>query len=287
MKIPELTRNNQILLLLALIVIAIPSYFIYDYTQHNPKFCLTCHLMNDAHDSWEISAMHDLNCHECHIADMATNIHNVVEVITKDPQEVVKHAEIDNELCEECHASEDPQWLQVVNTDGHETHFFGNENYAECIDCHGIELHVFRPPEEGCLECHEESRVHASESMEATCVSCHEFLANGNSDHFIPSEREDCIKCHSEKEEISMSLTMEAHLDSSCTSCHNPHEVEVAEDCATCHNVDEGLHAVTLHTDCTSCHVPHVELGVRETCESCHIDRKEHFAPVDCSSCHA
>ncbi len=283
MKIPEMTRKNQILLLLALIVIAIPSYFIYDYTQHNPQFCLTCHLMNDAHDTWEVSAMHDLSCHECHIADMATNIHNVVEVLTKDPKVVVKHAEIDNEICEECHASEDPQWLQVLNTDGHKVHFYGDVNHVDCIDCHGMELHVFRPPEGGCLECHDDSKVHASESMDATCVTCHDFLAEGNG--FIPEERDDCVVCHQGNAEITMSLTTEAHLDSSCMSCHNPHETE-AEDCVTCHIVNDGLHEVALHTVCTSCHVPHVEADIRETCESCHYDKKDHFAPSDCTSCH-
>ena len=286
MKIPEMTRGNQIVLLLALIVIAIPSYFIYDYTQHNPKFCTTCHLMTDAYDTWEGSAMHDLTCHECHVADMVTNIEHMVDVLTKDPQVVVKPAEIDNELCEECHVSEDPQWVQVVNTEGHRVHFFGDANHADCIDCHGMELHVFRPPEEGCLECHDESRVHAAEEMDATCVTCHDFLAGGNGDHFIPSERDGCIICHFQMEETSMSLTSEAHLDSSCTSCHNPHEEEVAEDCSTCHNVDEGLHEVPAHSDCTSCHVPHVEMDIRDTCVSCHVAQEEHFAPADCTGCH-
>ena len=87
-------------------------------------------------------------------------------------------------------------------------------------------------------------------------------------------------------EEISMAITTEAHLESSCTSCHNPRDEKVAEDCATCHMVDEGLHEVALHTDCTSCHVPHVEVSIRETCETCHVDKKEHFAPADCTGCH-
>jgi hypothetical protein len=228
--------------------------------------------------------MHDITCHECHVADMATNINHMIEVLTVDPDVVVKPAEIENELCEECHASEDPAWIQVVNTDGHKVHFFGDENYAECIDCHGMELHVFRPPEEGCLECHDDSKVHAEEAMDATCVTCHDFLAEGNG--FIPEERDDCLVCHSEMEEISMAVTTEAHIESSCTSCHNPHDEKVAEDCATCHTVDDGLHEVALHTDCTSCHVPHVEVSIRETCETCHVNNKEHFAPADCTSCH-
>ena len=283
MKIPEMTRNNKVLLLLALIVIAIPSYFIYDYTQHNPKFCTTCHLMNEAYGTWEDSSMHDLDCHECHVADMATNIDHLIKVITEDPQVVEKQAEIENELCEKCHISEDPQWLQVINTDGHKVHFYGEVKHADCIDCHGMELHVFRPPEEGCIECHGESSAHASESMGATCVTCHDFLAEG--DGFIPEERADCVTCHQGNAEIITSMTTEAHLDSSCMSCHNPHETE-AKDCDTCHNVNDGLHDVEMHSVCKSCHVPHVDADIRETCESCHMDTKEHYAPTDCTSCH-
>ena len=283
MKIPEMTRNNKVLILLALIAIAIPSYFIYDYTQHNPKFCTTCHLMNDAYDTWEASAMHDLDCHKCHVADMVTNMEHLYDVITHDPQEVVKPAEIDNELCEDCHVSEDPQWLQVINTDGHKIHFYGDVKHADCIDCHGMELHVFRPPEEGCIECHGESSAHASESMGATCVTCHDFLAEG--DGFIPEERADCVTCHQGNAEIITSMTTEAHLDSSCMSCHNPHEKE-AKDCETCHVVNDGLHDVEMHSVCTSCHVPHVDEDIRETCESCHMDTKEHYAPTDCTGCH-
>jgi hypothetical protein len=278
-----MTRRNQILIVLALLVVAIPSIFIYDYTQNNPKFCTSCHLMNEAYDTWQVSAMHDLSCHTCHESTMVESMQHVYDVLTKNPEDVTKPVVIESVMCQNCHASNDPQWLQVVNTAGHKVHFFGNDDHAECIDCHGMNLHVFRPPEEACLECHDVEKVHASEVMGTNCITCHDFLVN--QDELYPL-REDCLECHTDKELITISMPPEAHADSTCTTCHNPHGDVTAESCSTCHKVTGGLHDITLHTDCTSCHVPHEEVTVRESCESCHTDKIDHYAPVSCTSCH-
>jgi nitrate/TMAO reductase-like tetraheme cytochrome c subunit len=48
MKLPTMTRRNQVLLMIGLLAVLIPSLFIYDYTQNTPRFCTTCHLMNPA-----------------------------------------------------------------------------------------------------------------------------------------------------------------------------------------------------------------------------------------------
>ena len=286
MKIPEMTRGNQILLLLALIVIAIPSYFIYDYTQHNPKFCLTCHLMNDAHDTWEVSAMHDLNCHECHIADMATNIHNVVEVLTKDPQVVTKHAEIDNEICEECHASNDYQWKQILTTDGHLVHFYQREHVRpDCIDCHGLNLHVFTPPEEVCMGCHSKDTSMDSPEAEIHCIDCHEF-----SNSVLFPESDDCVNCHDfTRTQSFMTETIhnKIQVETDCMSCHNPHTENTYEDCLDCHDPsDDGLHEIPSHQSCALCHSPH-RSSFEETCLSCHIDRETHYQTTKCELCHS
>jgi hypothetical protein len=239
--------------------------------------------MNEAYDTWEVSAMHDLNCHSCHETDMVTSMNHVYEVVTKNPDDVTRPVEIENEMCEVCHATNDPQWLQVVNTAGHKVHFFGNDDHADCIDCHGMTLHVFRPPEEPCLVCHEPEKVHASETMMADCIICHDFLVE--SDDLRPV-RDDCLECHGEKGLITISLPAEVHLESACTTCHNPHGDVTAEDCATCHDAEGGLHDISLHTDCTSCHVPHEAVSVRKSCESCHVDKIDHYTPVNCLSCH-
>ncbi len=276
-------QGRRLLLVLGVVIIALPAIYIYDYTQNNPKFCTTCHLMNEAYETWEASAMHDLNCHTCHETDMVTSISHVVEVLTKNPQEVTKTVEIDNELCENCHASEDPQWLNVVNTAGHKVHFFGEENHADCIDCHGLELHVFRPPEESCLECHDPESVHASDTMHVDCMNCHQFLVEGRS---LEPAREDCLECHSGMEEAVFSVVVQAHENSTCTQCHNPHGEVTQVECSLCHQAEEGLHNVSAHTDCQSCHLPHQEKPVREVCGSCHLDKEDHFPETSCTSCH-
>ena len=260
MKLPEMTKRNQILLILVLIIAAIPALFIYDYTQNNPKFCTTCHLMNGAYDTWSVSAMHDVKCHTCHETDMIESMNHVYDVLFKDPSEVTKPVEINNELCETCHASNDPQWLQVVNTAGHKVHFFGEENYADCIDCHGLNLHVFEPPEQACLNCHDPENVHASEMMMNDCITCHDFLVESND---LTPTRDNCLECHEQKGVITVSMPPDAHIDSSCTTCHNPHGTVTAINCGECHDVSEGLHAISLHADCTSCHVPHETVEVR------------------------
>ncbi len=283
MKIPEMTRRNQVIILIVILVIAIPSLYIFDYTQNNPKFCTSCHLMNSAYDSWQASAMHDLNCHDCHEATMAESMQHVYDVLTKNPDKVTKPVVIENSMCETCHASNDPQWLQVVNTAGHKVHTYGSNHTAECTECHGLNLHVFEPPEETCLQCHDVEKVHATEAMQTNCITCHNFLANGT--NLIP-QRADCLQCHADRT-LTLSMPEGAHENTTCTNCHNPHGTVTVLDCTTCHkDVSGGLHDIALHTDCTSCHVPHEDISIRDTCVSCHVDKVDHYSPVSCTSCH-
>lgn len=284
MKIPKMTKNNQVLIILGLMIIIISSVFIYDYTQNNPRFCITCHLMNPAYETWDHSAMHDLNCHKCHETDIAESIGHVVEVVTINPKEVTKLVEIENEACENCHASEDPQWLQVANTAGHQVHFYGGINYADCIDCHGERLHVFEPPEETCLGCHGEERRHPEEIMITHCIDCHQFTAKER--ELIP-KRYECIVCHEESASMGESFPLIAHTESACRNCHNPHEEIVTLDCSLCHESVKGIHEVTAHADCISCHIPHSIKELRENCLSCHNDKKDHYSNVNCATCHS
>ncbi len=281
----ELLKKNQKIIFAALIVVAIPSYFVYDYTQHNPKFCTTCHLMNEAYEAWDASAMHDLDCHKCHETDMMESLGHVREVIFEKPQEVTKITEVDNKLCENCHASEDPQWLQVVNTAGHKVHFFESNEAPDCIDCHGIQLHVFEPPEETCDACHGEEFDQPCVDMRVHCVVCHEFTVTG--DDLIPA-RSDCLDCHEAQDTMGVSFPTDAHSDTPCMNCHNPHDREQHSECTTCHPVpSKGLHEETAHVNCISCHTPHSDEPMRDNCLSCHLDKTEHFEPANCVSCHS
>jgi hypothetical protein len=274
---------NRKLIAIGFVIILIPAIFIYDYTQNNPLFCQTCHLMNNAYDSWSVSAMHDLNCHECHESNLGESLGHVVEVLVVDPNTVSKETEIDNKLCEHCHASEDPLWLQVVNTAGHKVHFYTPSDHADCIDCHGLRLHTFEPPEETCMECHEESKGHAEEIMTTHCVNCHVFTVI--SDELLPEDRA-CLECHEGKDVMGLTFPPETHTNNTCKDCHNPHVDYPYPDCTECHEKGKELHSIQAHDECLNCHIPHSEKQMRSNCESCHIDKTEHFAHSPCSSCH-
>jgi hypothetical protein len=285
MGIFDFLKRNQKLVVAALLVLAVPSYFIYDYTQNNPKFCTTCHLMSDAYETWDASAMHDLNCHYCHESDMLESLDHVREVIFENPDTVTKLTVVENEACEDCHANEDPQWLQVANTAGHKVHIFTQEEEPECIGCHGIQLHVFEPPEETCYECHSVDHEAASEEMNVHCVVCHEFTAT---EHELIPPRDDCLRCHEGQQTMGVSFPSAAHNNTACNNCHNPHVEEQHTECVECHTEDlgGGLHAAPAHDDCNNCHVPHSSEPMRVGCLSCHTDRTEHGGTAECSLCH-
>lgn len=281
-----MNKRNQVLLLLIIVIIALPSYLIYDYTQNNPKFCTTCHLMNNAYDTWEISAMHDLNCHECHETDMVESMGHVVEVIFEDPKNVTKITEVENELCIHCHASNDYTWNQIINTEGHRVHFFENKNQPYCISCHGLNLHLFEPPFQICQDCHNVETWMDTSEYNIHCVDCHEFSVRD-----LYPESGDCINCHDfarTKTVMAESKHQSVKVETYCLSCHNPHTEEIYEDCENCHTEEpKGLHNVSAHQSCAICHSPHMDQSFREKCIACHKNKETHYSLTKCEICHS
>jgi len=280
----DFLKRNKKIAVATLLVLTIPSYFIYDYTQNNPKFCTTCHLMNDAYETWDASAMHELNCHNCHESNILESLDHVIEVLFENPDEVTKLTVIENEVCEKCHADNDPQWLQVANTAGHEVHLFTQEE-PTCIGCHGLQLHVFAASEETCYQCHSPDHDAACEVMDVHCIVCHEFTDTEN--ELIP-QRDDCLRCHEGQQIMGVSFPSGAHNDTACDNCHNLHIEEQIIECVTCHTeiLGGGLHTLSAHDDCNDCHVPHSSESMSDGCLSCHVDKTEHFLQAECSVCH-
>jgi len=280
----DLLTSNKRIVIVALVVLAIPSYFIYDYTQNNPRFCTTCHLMSSAYETWDASAMHDLNCHNCHETGIVESLDHVREVMFGSPESVTKITVIENEECESCHTSNDPNWLQVANTAGHEVHVFTAEEEPECIGCHGLQLHVFEPPEETCYECHSHDHDIACEVMDVHCTVCHEFTVT---EYELIPERENCLRCHPSQKVMGVSFPSAAHNNTACMDCHNPHIEEQHAECTTCHTeTASGLHTLPAHTDCIICHVPHTSEPMRDVCISCHVDKADHGGTAECRACH-
>jgi len=272
LKLFELTRKKSIVIGIILVGLLIPSALAYDYTQRNPRFCTSCHLMNPAYESWDQSAMHDVNCHTCHKTDILRGLEHVVSVITKNPQRVTLSAEVDNEICENCHASKDPRWLQIVNTAGHRVHLFGRTQPPRCTDCHGIRLHNFTPPEAVCQGCHDQALMMGGPEMKPHCTVCHGFTATG--DDLFP-KRKDCLSCHEGRETTTVSFPLGAHANTSCSTCHNPHASKEHTACRDCHDPPEqGLHQIKEHSDCVTYHIPHSRDKIRDACANCHRNKE-------------
>ena len=286
LELPEMNRRNMILFSLLIVILAIPSYLIYDYTQHNPKFCKTCHLMNDAYDTWNYSAMHELDCHKCHETDMIESMGHVVEVLFEDPQEVTKITEVDNELCIKCHASNNYEWIQVMTTEGHRLHFFDASTPPDCISCHGLNLHVFEPPVNICKSCHNETTWMNTDLVEMHCIDCHEF-----SSRVMFPDSEDCMNCHDFariQSIIGDTEHQKVTVETYCMSCHNPHSEDKYEDCRSCHTSEySGLHEISSHQTCSLCHSPHDNKGYRKNCLFCHKNKDDHYSYTKCELCHS
>ncbi len=275
---------KTIYILIILVVILVPSALAYNYFENDPRSCTSCHLMSTAYDTWDHSAMHDIKCHTCHETNMLVSLNHIITVITSNPEEVNAIAEVENDICEDCHNTDDPKWIQIADTVGHKVHFFESQEQPDCIDCHGLQLHVFEPPQETCNECHDDTLAMDPEELNTHCIVCHEFTATTE---LLRPERSECLTCHPEMNITKVSFPTGAHENTTCIVCHNPHTTEEYTPCISCHDViSNGLHNVESHSLCETCHKPHSTEDFISSCLSCHTDRKDHFPGISCETCH-
>ena len=274
-------------LIISGIILGVVGAKTYVFIEDDPRFCKTCHLMEEAWYKWNESPHRNVTCHKCHVANMEDNMRLLVVYFTERPEKVREdireHIKIENEKCEKCHFKQG-KWPYVAETAGHKFHL--EEAKANCIDCHGGRIHRFIPDRSDCLQCHSDKKLRIK-SMDFHCTNCHPFLASvSERGEDIKPHQQDCRKCHSERNVI-LALPENAHANSDCSNCHQPHVTEEPFSCETCHTVPKNpMHMKHEGKDCESCHQPHSVKGVREVCESCHEDKKDHYPTLKCTTCH-
>jgi nitrate/TMAO reductase-like tetraheme cytochrome c subunit len=283
---------------LAAVALTLPSAYVYDYVENDPRFCTSCHLMDEAYDRWAKSEHRQITCHSCHVSDLAGNMRRLYGVVFAPKTKVESHAEVDRTTCLKCHqAKGGERWQRILKTTGHAVHAAGKKP-VQCIECHSDSVHVFSPPEKICAKCHEQVRVH--EKMEGLeCLSCHNFLAERGEDHELRPSASDCRTCHGEQHENEKAklISLESvHGALDCRRCHSPHQSEDLRPgtrCTTCHKGEFRKIAERgpeKHRDCASCHEPHATrdaAGAR--CVSCHEDHERGAARLHsgrCETCH-
>ena len=272
---------------------AVAGFRGYRYIAHDPKFCLSCHTMNSAFARWEESGHKNVQCHACHAMDPQANLHQVFVYVTKRPDKVVKHAEVDRKVCETCHTGggNGAKQNDVIKTPGHALHV-GKER-IECVQCHATTVHRFKPPKDLCVTCHRQITLAAAGTMaEMHCLQCHSFLA-GDPKRQLKPDRAVCLDCHAARQVKGETYPAKAPMTWDCGKCHKPHEkIRIGNaDCKSCHNtMTEGVHRVAGHESCLDCHKPHGWSTTPETCATCHakIDATKHHAAEgkSCKECH-
>ncbi len=305
----SLTLKGKIIIAVLLLVIIIGggvvAFKFYDFTQNNPKFCVSCHLMKPAYDAWEKSEHAGINCHECHHLSIPEQNRLLVNFVLHRPKSVPpRHGKIivPWKYCVKCHWEKDeryPNAPMINNSPGHAKHYFMER--IECAKCHGYITHKFTAEPRFCLKCHKGKEVHGEGMEKLACLNCH-------TDRTVDTRpgRKKCLFCHGD-ESVRMELIADATLDVKhyqpsdevikkaikidvpkdapmqfyCYKCHKPHD-KVRPDygtCMSCHPQllkvgKHKLHVQTMGLECTTCHKPHswrvTEKKAKQVCTQCH-----------------
>lgn len=281
-----LNAKITIIVLASVIVVgsSVGAFYFYDFTQHNPKACVMCHLMQPAYDSWSVSAHKNVTCHECHRASIIEQNRLLLMAVFKRPTTVPpRHGKVivPYTTCIECHWEGDPKIKKINRSYGHAKHVFIEQ--IQCTKCHSREVHKFLPGERFCLECHKEKVVHGFGMEDLACLDCHIYKADakGVDSKDLKPTRAKCLECH--KSGAKVNFPKDGAMKFDCYQCHKPHvKAKVkpsAEDCFSCHRqiVNVGkhrLHVQMIGMNCMQCHKPHgwrvTEAVAKKECVTCH-----------------
>jgi cytochrome c nitrite reductase small subunit len=144
--IEENKKAIVILLFLISIIGGILAYRYYRYTQEDPNFCTSCHLMQEAFKTWQEGKHRDYPCQVCHTMTLFEQNKMLISFVVKGTQTIKqKHGRISPwDACRACHVSDIAQGSKSLsNSYGHARHVF-MENIS-CGKCHFGNLHKFTP----------------------------------------------------------------------------------------------------------------------------------------------
>ncbi len=287
----RLPRWLQVLSGLLLLLGSGIAYRVYDYTENDPNFCQSCHIMREAWDRWATSEHRRVNCHACHHQSKIEGLRQVWLTVVKQPEKVGPHGHLPLEVCQKCHFSGNPRWKQVAATAGHQVH--AERERIPCWKCHAKSIHRFRPPSEICKECHTKQHIEVAPMGRLHCTNCHNFLAHQVA--LLPT-RQDCLWCHQKEITKRVIFREDSPMKFECQKCHNPHKKQSPlSSCQGCH---QGIVAsvrsnAQTHRNCLSCHRPHTwKTQGDKTCRSCHsplpegMGHQEGHKILQCTDCH-
>lgn len=252
---------------------AIVGYRNYRHTRDDPEFCISCHMMQEALKTWQMSKHRDFTCQKCHVMSLLEQNRMLIAFVVKGIKRTHQtHGRISPwNACKECHLSEVAQGsVTLSNSYGHARHVFMQQ--INCSRCHTGNLHAFTPNEQACPGCHADKVIHGMGMEGLSCLKCHSF--GEKTPRMISSER--CLRCHK-------NIPSKGPMSSlKCFDCHYPHsKIKLSsQDCLkTCHGNEarvgqHNIHMKKTRLNCLDCHKAHTwSIGRKEAknlCNRCH-----------------
>jgi Cytochrome c3 len=289
---------------LLICVFSVIAYFrVHRYVTRSSAFCVSCHFRSQAELD---SQYHEhLNCVQCHHVEpgVALGIW-----LAPGSAKSNRHGQVDLNRCRDCHF-ETRKDSTAAKSIGHQNHVTIKAKLS-CEKCHALKNHRTTVDPLTCSKCHDKVKVHEHGMSEVACLSCHQFIKQGNAGD--PGAT-GCPTCHSGKQKPTdkgINLPKTKPIDSTvvhgnvnaCRLCHEPHRPDPvnrrhAGECAACHRrvVEQHIEAnIPTHKKCESCHSVH---GPRpktpDLCVQCHQPQSQRTRGIElagkhqgCSGCH-
>ncbi len=261
----------------------------------HPKFCVSCHNMEEYYASWEHSSHKDVACIECHakpgvagtVAAKAQGMVQLVQYIAGS-YGTKPHGDISSASCQQvgCHEEIVKDEKLVLLYDRikfrHDKHLSEHPNgkVLNCVSCHGqtVQGQHISISKTTCLTCHfygrGDKQVAAGE-----CLTCHivpeepvTFVDEPFSHRdFLDGDGDvTCVHCHSQVTQGSGIVSR-----ARCLSCHLEEEEHGEVDDQEAFHL---IHVSAGHFDCLNCH-EEIKHGVRPMAEQL-------LTSSNCTTCH-
>ncbi len=262
-----------VLILLFCLILIVKGYQFYEYTQTDPAFCSTCHLMEEGVKSWRVSNHSHITCQKCHVISLIEENRLLLAFAVKGSWKVKQeHGSIKPwQGCLNCHMQEAAQGSKTLRASyGHARHVFMQD--IECGACHRGDVHDFNADSKRCQRCHKDKLVHGMGMAGLYCLNCHSF---GEAKIKMVSQKR-CFECHKGIPPRGVMAGVK------CFDCHNPHgrlKMESKDCLGSCHGNEtrvgrHGKHLKLTPLQCIDCHKPHTWVIGKEAakglCDRCH-----------------
>jgi nitrate/TMAO reductase-like tetraheme cytochrome c subunit len=283
----------MLLVIAALGVVPLGAYGV-KITGH-PKFCGSCHNMEDYYASWQHSSHKDIGCVECHAqpgiaGTAAAKAQGMVQLVQYVAGSYGKkpHGEISSASCQQhgCHEDIGKDDKLVMLYDKikfrHDRHL--NEHPSgkslNCVSCHGqtVQGQHISVSKTTCLTCHFHGRGD-KQVANGDCETCHPIPEEPvtfvdepfNHKEFLAGDRHaTCVHCHSQ---VTQGSGIVSHAR--CLECHlDDEEHGEVDDQEEFHLV----HVSAGHFDCLNCH-EEIKHGERTMAEQL-------LTSANCTTCH-